>query len=58
MPWCHVCRLRNSECHTHAPQAIGAGVGAKGRHRMEVEENGAGSSAMVVEEDGVGFSTI
>ena len=32
--------------------------GVRGWRRLEVEENGAGISAMVVEEDGVGFSTI
>ena len=40
------------------PRAIGVGVGTKGQCRMEVEENGAGPSAMVVDKDGVGFSTI
>ena len=30
----------------------------RGQSRIEVEENGAGTSAMVVEKDRVGFSTI
>ena len=36
------CGLRNSECHTRTPR----GVVAKRRRSMDVEENGAGPSAM------------
>ena len=56
MSRCHVCGLRNSECHTRAPRAVGAG--ATGRRKMEVEENGVGPSAIMVEKDGLGFSII
>ena len=49
--------LRNLEYHTCTPRTVEA-RGRGGRYRIEVEEDGAEASAMMVEEDCVGFSTI
>ena len=54
----HACRFRNSECHTFVLRVVGARGQRAQDIQIEAKEDGARFSAMVVEEDVMGFPTI